>query len=233
MTQKRCQTLSILLLFNIYINHGLAQSPMQVAGTATKTAITSGDWSSAATWGGILPSNDDRVLIPNGITVTVDDMIAEEFKSVRIDNGGKLQFATNINTELRTEYLFSSMMATLEIGTSTNKVSSNVKASLVFAERGGTTSSFDPKRFAPGAVLMGTTTMHGADKTSWLTLQTHPSAGATQFILSTIPTGWQVGDKLVVAGTDPITNASISNTTEFEKDEVVTITALSGRVDWF
>ena len=233
MTSKSLKNLIILLVINFWAYYGFAQTPMQVAGTATKTAAASGDWSSTSTWGGSLPANEDRVLIPNGITVTVDGMIAEEFKSVRIDNGGKLQFATNVNTELRTEYLFSSMMATLEIGTSTNKVSSNVKANLVFAERGGTTSSFDPERFAPGAVLMGTTTMHGADKTSWLTLQTHPSAGATQFVLSTAPTGWQVGDKLVVAGTDPITNASISNTSEFEKDEVVTISAISGNTVTF
>jgi len=225
----------IFILFGtlFIITYGLAQTPMQVAGTANKTATSSGNWSSAATWGGTLPVNDDRILIPNGVTVTVDGMISEEFKSIRIDDGATLKFATNVNTELRTEYLFSSMMATLEIGTSTNKVSSNVKASLVFAERGGTTSSFDPERFAPGAVLMGTTTMHGADKTSWLTLQTHPSAGATQFVLNAAPVGWQVGDKVVVAGTDPITNASISSTSEFERDEVVTITAISGNTVTF
>lgn len=225
---KSLQNLLVLLSLSMYINYGWSQSPMQVAGTATITATTSGNWNSTNTWGGALPSNDARVLIPNGVTVTVDGMISEEFKSVRIADGGKLQFATNVNTELRTEYLFSGMMGTLEIGTSNNKVATGVNASLVFAERGGTTSAFDPERFAPGAVLMGPTTMHGADKTSWLALQTHPSAGATQFILKSAPTGWQAGDKIVVAGTDPITNAAISSTAEFEKDEVVTITGISG-----
>ncbi len=220
-----------ILIFTVSIS--FAQSPMQVAGTATITATSSGNWSTASTWGGILPVNDDRVHIPNGITVTVDGMITEEFKSVRIADGGKLQFATNVNTELRTEYLFSSMMGELEIGKSSNKIATDVTANLVFAERGGTTSNFDPERYVPGAVLMGTTTMHGADKTNWLTLQTHPSAGATQFVLNTAPSGWQVGDKLVVAGTDPITNVSISSTSEFEKDEVVTITAISGNTVTF
>ena len=64
-------------------------------------------------------------------------MISEEFKSIHIADGGKLQFATNVNTELRTEYLFSSRMGTLEIGTSTNKVSANVKASLVLPKEAG------------------------------------------------------------------------------------------------
>lgn len=47
----------------------LSQTPMQVAGTATITATSSGNWSAAATWGGSIPSDDDRVLIPSGITV--------------------------------------------------------------------------------------------------------------------------------------------------------------------
>ena len=230
MASKSLLLLSVLLILIFCPHTSIAQSPMQVAGTATITATNSGNWSSANTWGGTLPVNDDRVLIPNGITVTVDGMISEAFKSVRIDNGGKLQFATTVNTELKTEYLFSAMMGNLEIGTSSNKIAPNVKASLVFAERGGTSNTFDPERFAPGAVLMGTTNMHGEDKTSWLTLQVHPTAGATQFVLDTSPMGWQVGDKIVVTGTDPITNASITSTVEFERDEVVTITGISGNI---
>jgi hypothetical protein len=224
--------LLFIFLCIIQLSHG--QSAMEVAGTANKTAANSGNWSSPSTWtGNSLPSNDDRILIPSGITVTVDGMIPQEFKSVRIANGGKLEFATNVNTELRTEYLFNGMTGTLEIGTSSNKIATGVKASLVFAERGGTTNSEDPSRFAPGAVLMGTTTMHGADKTSWLALQVHPSAGATQFVLKSAPVGWEIGDQLVVAGTDPITNASISSTSEFERDEVVTITSVSGNTVTF
>lgn len=222
------KTLLILWCLNIGAIPSFAQTPLQVAGTATVTATSSGNWTVASTWGGKLPANDDRVLIPAGVTVTVNGMITEEFKSVRIADGGKLQFATNVNTELRTEYLFSAMTGTLEIGTSASKIPTGVTASLVFAERGGTTSTFDPSRYAPGAILMGPTTMHGADKTSWLALKTHPSAGATQFELKSAPTGWKTGDKLVVAGTDPITNASVSSADEFKKDEVVTITGVSG-----
>ena len=230
-------TLLLVLWVSLLLGPGLgnswAQSPAQVAGTATITATMSGNWSSASTWGGNLPADDDRVLIPSGVTVTVDGMISPEFKSVRIDDGGKLTFATNVNTELRTEYLYSGMMGTLEIGTASDKVGSGVTASLVFAERGGTSSSFDPERYVPGAVLMGPTTMHGAEKTAWLPLQTQPSAGATQFILASSPMGWQVGDKLVVAGTDPLTNAAVGNTNEIGSDEVVTITNVSGNTVTF
>lgn len=39
------------------------------------TAVTSGNWSSAATWGGVAPGNNvsgQDIIIPNGITVTLD-----------------------------------------------------------------------------------------------------------------------------------------------------------------
>ena len=99
----------LVTAFTFILNHSKAQSPMAVAGIANITAVQSGEWSNSSTWGGTLPANNDRVLIPSGVTVTVDDMISQEFKSVRIDNNGKLQFATDVDTELRTEYLFSGM----------------------------------------------------------------------------------------------------------------------------
>nr|WP_299382873.1 T9SS type A sorting domain-containing protein [Allomuricauda sp.] len=202
---------------------GLGQSPVDVAGTPTITASQSGNWSASSTWGGILPADDDRVLIPDGITVTVDGLIAEEFKSVRIAQGGKLQYATNVNTELRTEYLVSEMGGSFEIGTAANKVDASVTAKLVFAERGGTTQTFDPQRFAPGAVLMGPVRMHGADKTNWLAFNNanQPDVGATQLVLNSTPSGWRVGDKLALAGTD---------INSFTSDEVVEISGISGNV---
>lgn len=76
-------------------SHSFGQSPVQVAGTATVTAATTGNWSAPSTWvGGVIPGDDARVLIPSGVTVTVDGMISQEFKSVRVDNGGKLDSET-------------------------------------------------------------------------------------------------------------------------------------------
>ncbi len=196
-----------------------AQTPVQVAGTAAITASSSGNWSSPSTWGGTLPSNDDRVLIPNGVSIIVDGIISQEFKSIRIANGGTLSFATDVDTELRTEFLVSESDATFEIGSAANKVNAGVTARLVFAERSGTTVEFDPERYAPGAVLMGPTIMHGQDKTSWLALAVHPLVGETELILKSAPQGWQIGDQLAIAGTD---------INDFTSDEVVTITGISG-----
>lgn len=198
-----------------------AQSPIDVAGTPTITAVQSGNWSDTTTWGGTLPGNDARVLIPANITITIDGMISQEFKSIRIASQGKLQYATSVNTELRTEFLVSEMGGTFEIGNSTTPIDANTTASLVFAWRGGTTKAEDNNRFAPGAVLMGPVRMQGATKTNWTTLAVQPAAGATQLSLGTTPTGWRVGDELVVAGTD---------INDYASDEVVTISAISGNI---
>ncbi|CAM1366027.1 G8 domain protein [Tenacibaculum litopenaei] len=207
-----------LCYFLFLSQYSIAQTPIQVAGTPTNTAVNSGNWSNPNTWGGTLPPNDARILIPPNITVTVDGKIPEAFKSVRIAAQAKLQFSTNVNTELKTEFLVSHMGGQLEIGTPTNPIQNNVKASLIFAWRGGTTKSQDPKRFVPGAVLMGPVRMQGARKTSWSTLAVAPTAGSTVLQLGSTPTGWKAGDQLAVAGT---------NINDYQSDELVSIQAIS------
>lgn len=195
----------------------LMQRALDAAGSATVTAATSGNWTSTATWGGSLPGTNARVLIPAGITVTVDSEISTEFKSIRIL--GKLEFARNANTELRVEYVVSGMNGELEVGTVGNPIPSNRIAKIVIADRGGTSTSLDPERFAPGMVLMGSTKMHGQQKTSHVALGVQPGAGANSLTLATTPTNWAANDQLVLAGTVPDNLVS---------DEVVTINSING-----
>ena len=69
---------------------------------------------------------DDRILIPSDITVRLDTEIATEFKSLTIQ-GGTLQFANNVNTALRVEYIVSNPTGRLEIGTSTAPIAAKEK----------------------------------------------------------------------------------------------------------
>lgn len=216
-TSIKCLLIALLgILFSVNLTSFIAaQTPIRVAGTATKTATTSGDWTATSTWGGSLPTTDARVLIPAGITVTVDSEISTEFKSVRIE--GTLKFATNVNTELRTEYIVRGMMGRLEIGTTNNPIAAGKTAKLVFADRGGTTPSQDFERYSPGAVLMGSVEMRGQEKTSWTTLNVHPNAGVNSLSLNANPVGWEVGDKLVVAATN------INNPTSDDLVEILAV----------
>lgn len=65
--------------------------------TVTKTAVIGGLWSNPATWGGTtaadLPQANDDVVIPNGVTLTVDNVYS--VKSITIGLGGSGAPATS------------------------------------------------------------------------------------------------------------------------------------------
>ena len=176
----------------------------------------SGNWTESSTWqGGQLPPASADILIPMGKTLTVNSQITTKFESVQIE--GTLRFATNANTELWVDTIRSGHHGTLEIGTSANPIAPNVTARVVFADLGAIDRAVDPQQLSRGAILHGPTTMYGAAKTHRITVATFPTAGATTLQLSSAPTGWRIGDELVITG-------SRGNTSE----EVRTITALNG-----
>jgi len=57
---------------------------------ADYTAV-SGNWSNPATWGGTVPTATDNVIIPNGVTVTVD--AAAVCNSITIQSGGTVNYS--------------------------------------------------------------------------------------------------------------------------------------------
>src|SRR5215203_5001607 len=52
---------------------------------ASNVAVTSGNWTSPSTWGGNVPAAGARVLIPQGIAVTLDAVLPSTFKWIRIN----------------------------------------------------------------------------------------------------------------------------------------------------
>lgn len=71
----------------------------QVASAATFTAVASGNWSSAATWGGTAPSFNlglgDQITIGAGITVTMDSTVTINGLLSQLSVNGQLSSATN------------------------------------------------------------------------------------------------------------------------------------------
>src|SRR5437867_5971834 len=65
----------------------------------TNTVIRNGNWSNSATWqGGLIPGPGANVLIPEGLTATVDAVLSQTLHTVRVD--GTLQFDPARNTGL-------------------------------------------------------------------------------------------------------------------------------------
>ena len=184
---------------------------------ATHVATRSGNWSDSSTWqNGVVPGAGARIVIPAGQSVTVDQVFQDSFKTIRID--GTLSFATNVDTQLKVDTLVSTGCGRLEMGTQANPVQANVTAKVLFADDGAIDLNWDPTQISRGAILMGTTELHGAETTDRVTLASQPVAGAAQLQLNAIPTNWNPGDQIVITGTQGATS-----------DEVRTIASIAGR----
>ncbi|MEM7432611.1 MAG: G8 domain-containing protein [Pseudomonadota bacterium] len=181
----------------------------------THTATQSGTWADTATWNGNLPSPGAIVHIPEGVVVTLDNMNTTRLETVRVD--GTLRFATDQDTELRLDTLYSSCSGVFEIGTTDNPVAPDVSARVVFIDDGPVT---DARLISRGAILAGTTSVHGAAKTHRATITPHATVGDSVLSLGTTPFGWRTSDQLIITGTAP--NNPLS-------DEIRYISQLNGQ----
>ncbi|MCG8372706.1 MAG: G8 domain-containing protein, partial [Balneolales bacterium] len=171
---KHIPYLTFILLFFFASASVKAQSMQNVldlvpVNEATHTATSSGDWETAATWGETFPGENAKIVIPNGITVTINSQLASEFEWIRISNGGKLTFNPSQTTLLKVETIVSGMSGEFEMGTAVNPIASNQTATIIFSgqQQAIDFGANDPGYLKRGAILMGKSTIHGEEKSSW------------------------------------------------------------------
>ncbi|QEG34710.1 G8 domain-containing protein [Bythopirellula goksoeyrii] len=185
----------------------------------THAAIASGNWSDPSNWaGGVVPGNGARVLVPIGVSITVDRVMTARLKTIRVD--GNLSFATNANTQLLVDTMVVGDTGELQIGTAAAPISPNVTARLRFTNDGPIDRNVDPFGIGRGLITHGSVEMVGAEVTSYAEMLGPITAGTTALTLSSAPVGWKFGDQIVIAGTDPSQN----------QDEVRTIIGVSGNL---
>lgn len=198
---------------------------------ATHIAVRDGDWSDPNTWyNGEIPGAGAKVLIPKGVTVEYDVVSDASIQTMRVD--GTLDFATLQNTKLLIDTFVVADSGTLTIGTETDPMATNVTADIVFANNGDIDVTWDPTLLSRGLISHGQVEIHGAAKSSHLAVTTAPMAGDQTITLTDAPTGWQVGDTIVLTGThktgwtwDNDVRAVVHKESE---DEEVVITAIDG-----
>lgn len=185
---------------------------------ATDIAGQSGPWSDPCTWAtGVVPPGDARVVIPEGVSVTVDQQLSATIDTIGI--WGTLRFDPTADTALSVGTIASSMMGRLEIGTEDQPVEPEVTAELMFVDQGPIDRDADPAQLSHGAVLMGPVDIHGHAVTHRLVLASPAVAGDDTLVFTEAPSGWRAGDRIAIAGTIP---------GDPESDEVRTITAVDG-----
>ena len=200
------------------VGHTKASMSLVALEDVTHRAVQAGDWSDPATWeNGLVPTQWAKVHIPEAVDVRVDGLISASMKTVRVD--GTLNFANDVNTELKVDTLVTGSASKLIIGTPEAPITPTVSAKLTIADDGAIDRSWDPAMLSRGLLAHGETTIYGAEKSAFHTLAQHPVAGASEITLSEVPTGWAVGDILTIAGTEA---------NQPDSDEKVTIASIEG-----
>ncbi|MEM7507241.1 MAG: G8 domain-containing protein [Pseudomonadota bacterium] len=167
---------------------------------ATHVAVRDGAWSDPATWqGGRIPGPEADVNIPAGITVEYDIVSDTPLNIVRVD--GTLNWATNKDTGMLVETIIGSHMSHISIGSEGNPVDGDVSAEIVFRDTSINLSD-DPTQTGNGLVTMGSIEVSGAPQEMCLGLVEDAPAGATRVKVGGDLTNWNVGDTVVLMGTE-------------------------------
>lgn len=211
--------------------HLAAMNLVPVA-SATHVAVADGSWFDPKTWAnGQVPGDGAKVLIPQGVTVDYDGKSAASLFTVRVD--GELDFATDVDTFMEVDTFVVSSTGTLTIGTEGNPVDPSVSAVISFADNGPINVAWDPMLLSRGLISHGTIDINGAEKDAFLRVAVDPMKGDTKLTLGSPPDGWQVGDKIVLAGTHLVPEKSGGKgtpVTSKTQDEELVITAINGNV---
>ena len=193
---------------------------------ATHVAVKSGSWFDPSTWKtGKVPREDARVWIPKGVKVKYDGVSDESLFTLRVD--GTLSFATHQDTQIKLDTFVVSPDGTLHIGTKANPVQADVETRILIADNGAIDTTWDPQQLSRGVLSHGTVNIHGAEKTDFITLAKDAMAGDRELVLSHKPTGWTIGDQLVLGGTRTNVKGFHEDNSKFQ-DEVLTITEIHG-----
>lgn len=160
-------------------------------------SATNGKWSSSATWGGTIPTSNDVVVIQHSVTFDTQT----EVYDLAVASTGTLSFQTNTTTSLTVGTLLVKEGGTLRIGTTSNPISTNVMASILFADRSLNTT-LDPAQYGNGLLVFGALDVHGATLSdTFVRIADEPLSGTSNVILEKTVTGWKNGDRLVIPDT--------------------------------
>ena len=157
------------------------------------TAMADGNWGDASTWDQAVPAVGDEVVIPEGITVTING----DFTCGKIKVHGKLEVA-RADTSLTCDSIMVMGPGSLfEIGTPnerfTHKFTLTLKG-LASAGMGMMGTKFI------GAHNGGRLEFHGEERVSWTRLGANAAAGASSITMLE-PVDWRPGEEILITST--------------------------------
>lgn len=188
-------------------------------------AVADGSWFDRSTWNlGAVPGAGARVLIPCGRTIWYTDESDARLDRVAVQ--GILHFSYDANTKMVTDTLLGSPGSVFTIGLDVSPVQPQVSAQIILhQDKGAIDGTNDPDRLTRGVILHGTSRITGQDKAEFLRTS-GAAAGARELTFTEEPTGWRVGDKLVVSAVHNELRRRTWREMSVYQDEVVLIDAI-------
>lgn len=174
----------------------------------TVVSKQSGNWFDVSTWSdGRVPGIDDVVKIAQGHAVNYNGISNDALAALGIK--GTLTFDTVVNSRIKVGTILVYREGKLDVGTQSHPIPENIKVEIIIANRPLATfdpdlitGAYDPLQFGTGLVAFGEVNMHGKAMTpTWVRLSIEPKAGHNTLTLESAPSGWSVGDKLVLPDT--------------------------------
>jgi hypothetical protein len=136
--------------------------------------------------------------------------------TIRVD--GKLSFSTTASAELRVDTIVVTGSGRFEMGTELTPIPASITAKIVFTDSEPIDRTADPFGLGRGLISHGSVSIFGAAVTSHVAISGPALAGANTLSLMDIPSGWRIGDTIVIA----------SSVIGSEQNEVRQIVQISG-----
>lgn len=182
---------------------------------AQTTAVQSGNWNDAATWGGAVPTGiEEDIVIPSGIAVTLNADV--ECGELLVQ--GRFEIERADRTLTCDSLIVQGANAEFEVGTNGNRFTDR----FVLTLKGDTDENFTHGGHNMGArallaLMGGTISIHGEDRVEWTHLGANVAAGANALTMSE-PVDWRAGDEILIC----------SSRTNWNEAEKMTIASVSG-----
>ena len=149
-------------------------------------------------WSDLHIREGDRIVIAQGVTVTIDDVFNDVTAYwIRVD--GALKFKTDVNTGIRVDTIIVTTTGKFEMGSETEAIAADVEAKVIFQGKTDIDRAWDPLGFSRGLISHGEVSIRGANKTGYATV-TEALKGQQSITLSSVPADWRKNDKLVLSG---------------------------------
>lgn len=221
--------LFVVFFSPLVFGHSCTVELLPLPGEVTHEALSTGNWGNAANWSaGTVPGAGAVVVIPPGVTITIDGPYLAELSKLAIY--GTLSFLTTGNGELSLDTLLVPVGGELIMGQDGAPIAAANRARITIFDAGtGIDVIKDPAVIGRGIIADGTILMNGTAKTPFLALTGDALVGATTLALVQAPTGWNVGDEIVIPATTFSADwaANLSPPNSMLQNEVRTITAIN------